>query len=81
MTFLVIFDRREYKFLDEIKTIWNNMIIFLGLGTGIITICLLFPPNLFLLYPITIISCTRLFIHLELHDRTKEGTFNPICCL
>eukprot|EP01080_Neovahlkampfia_damariscottae_P008814 gene8814-764_t len=77
----VIFDRREYKFMDEVKTIWNNMIIFLGLGTGIIFLCIIFPPNLILLYPITIISCTRLFIHLEIHERTKESSFNPLCCL
>jgi hypothetical protein len=78
---LVIFERRSYSFYNEFKTIWNNMVIFLGLGTGIIVLCIVFPPNLLLVYPITIISTTRAFIHLEAHGRTKESVLNPLCCL
>lgn len=68
----VVMDRRGLGFFEVQRTIWNNFSLISGLGFGLVLVAL-FPGGILLLYPVTVISATRLFVHLEHHEHTGQS--------
>lgn len=77
--FDVIFERRRYTFYEQQKTIWNNLALIIGCGAGCIVMVCIFPPFIILLYPVVVISTTRMFVHLESHGKTKDQSLRLLC--
>lgn len=68
----VIMDRRSLGFFEVQRTLWNNLSLIVGLGFGLVLVALM-PFGILLLYPVAVISATRLYVHLEAHERTGRS--------
>jgi hypothetical protein len=76
----VVFDRKEYRLLEAQRTIWNNFWVIVGHGSGLLLVGFI-PGAIFLMFPVTVISSTRLLTQLEIHKRTgKNDEFWDIPC-
>lgn len=64
--FDLVIMRKSMNFLSGMRTVWNNAALLAGLGIGY----LLLAPFFLLIFPIAIISSTRLFVHLAAHGHT-----------
>lgn len=64
--FDLVMMRKNMNFMSSMRTVWNNAALLAGLGIGY----LLLAPFFLLIFPIAIISSTRLFVHLAAHGHT-----------
>ncbi len=65
LVFDIIFDRKQYSFIQEYLFVLKHFMILQSYALGLLLMVIVFPPILLCIYPVAVVSATALFLQIQ----------------